>query len=308
MSPEKPASPARARSLIVRLTAALAVLAAALVSAAHFTGGDRGAPAAARAGLVHLTTSSLRGSAGHPRARPAATAAPAFFGTRPPGAKLPSSAQCAAWVRAQPSAHESKGVNKPYNRRTGAHLPADFLANDEPAADQRIVPRVNGNFTGSTREILRWVACKWGISQTIVFAQAAVESWWRQNTKGDLGTDRTACPPGHRTLNGQGQCAQSWGILQNRYPFEKGAFPAAIRSTAMNADTAYAIWRTCFDGYETWLNTVPEPQRYVKGDAWGCVGRWFSGRWHDAGAQQYIAKVRQYRKDKIWMTRDFQEP
>jgi hypothetical protein len=294
MSPGKNESSAWSRSLAVRLAAALAVLAAGLVAAAHFTGG---APPSA---AVHLTTSSLQ--------HPATAAAPAFFGTRPPGAKLPSSAQCAAWVRAQPSPHESKGVNRPYNQRTGAHLPADFLANDAPAADQKIVPRVNGNFTGSTREILRWVACKWGINQTIVFAQAAVESWWRQTTRGDFGSDTSACPPGHRNLNNQGQCAQSWGILQNRYPFEQGAFPAAIRSTAMNADTAYAIWRTCFDGYETWLNTVPEPQRYVKGDAWGCVGRWFSGRWHDAGAQQYIAKVKQYRKEKIWMTRDFQEP
>jgi hypothetical protein len=302
MSPEKNVSSAWSRSLAVRLAAALAVLSAGLVAAAHFTGG------ANRPGAVHLTSSSLRQGAGQPRKHPAAAAAPAFFGTLPPGATLPSSAQCAAWVRAQPSPHESKGVNQPYNQRTGAHLPAGFLANDAPAADQKIVPRVNGNFTGSTREILRWVACKWGINQTIVFAQAAVESWWRQTTKGDFGSDTSACPPGHRTLNSQGQCAQSWGILQNRYPFEKGAFPAAIRSTAMNADTAYAIWRTCFDGYETWLNTVPEPQRYVKGDAWGCVGRWFSGRWHDTGAQQYIAKVRQYRKEKIWMTRDFQEP
>src|SRR5215472_16266702 len=104
-----------------------------------------------------------------------------------------------------------------------AHLPADFLANDAPAADRKIVPRVNGNFTGTTREILRWVACKWGISQTIVFAQAAVESWWRQTTQGDFGSDTSACPPGHRNLNKAGQCAQSWGILQNRYPFEKGA-------------------------------------------------------------------------------------
>ena len=122
MSPEKNGSSAWSRSLAVRLAAALAVLAAGLVAAAHFTGGTPGSAA------VHLTTSSMQ--------HPAAAAAPAFFGTRPPGAKLPSSAQCAAWVRAQPSPHESKGVNKPYNQRTGAPLPADFLANDAPAADQ----------------------------------------------------------------------------------------------------------------------------------------------------------------------------
>ena len=134
MSPEKNASSAWSRSLAGRLAAALAVLSAGLVAAAHFTGG------ANRPGVVHLTSSSSRQGAGQPRKDPAAAAAPAFFGTLPPGATLPSSA------------------------------------------------------------------------------------------------------------------------------------------------------------------------RYVPGDAWGCVGRWFSGRWHDAGAQQYIAKVKQYRQEKIWTTRDFQEP
>jgi hypothetical protein len=170
------------------------------------------------------------------------------------------------------------------------------------------VPRVNGNFTGTTKEILRWAACKWGINQNIVFAQAAVESWWRQNTQGDFGTDASACPPNHRNLNAQGECAQSYGILQNRYPYETSAWPAAGNSTAMNADTAYAIWRSCYDGYETWLNTVQRGSQYRKGNVWGCVGRWFAGRWLTAPALQYIAKVKQYMQERIWETPDFQQP
>ena len=233
--------------------------------------------------------------------------APAHFRTLPPGAKLPSGKQCAAWVRATPNP-ENKGVNRRYNGRTGEHVGSNFLQGDEPAADRLIAPRINGNFTGTTREILRWAACKWGINQNIVFAQAAVESWWRQTTKGDYGTDTSACPPGHRTLNAQGQCAQSYGILQNRYPYEISSFPAAARSTAMNADTAYAIWRSCYDGYETWLNTVQRGSQYAKGNAWGCVGRWFAGRWLTAPARQYIAKVKQYKRERIWATPDFQQP
>jgi autotransporter family porin len=236
-----------------------------------------------------------------------AASSPAFFHTLPPGAKLPSSAQCAAWVRARPAA-ENKGVNTPFNQRTGQSVGQNFFTGDTPAANRKIAPRINGNFTGTTKQILRWAACKWGINQNIVFAQAAVESWWRQTTHGDFDSDPTLCPPGHRHLNAQGQCPQSYGILQNRYPFEKASWPGIGRSTAMNADTAYAIWRTCFNGYETWLNTVPESTPYKKGDAWGCVGRWFSGRWHDAGAQQYIAKVKQYKNERIWTTKDFQEP
>jgi autotransporter family porin len=238
---------------------------------------------------------------------PPASQAPAHFRTLPPGSKLPSGKQCAKWVRARPKP-ENKGVNRRFNQRTGQALGSNFLSGDEPAADRKIVPRVNGNFTGTTKEILRWAACKWGINQNIVFAQAAVESWWRQNTQGDFGRDASACPPNHRNLNAQGQCAQSYGILQNRYPYETSAWPAAGNSTAMNADTAYAIWRSCYDGYETWLNTVDRGSQYHKGDVWGCVGRWFAGRWRTAPALQYIAKVKQYRSERIWETPDFQQP
>jgi hypothetical protein len=235
------------------------------------------------------------------------TQAPAHFRTLPPGSKLPSGKQCAKWVRARPKP-ENKGVNRRFNQRTGQALGSNFLSGDEPAADQKIVPRVNGNFTGTTKEILRWAACKWGINQNIVYAQAAVESWWRQNTQGDFGTDASACPPNHRNLNAQGECAQSYGILQNRYPYETSAWPDAGNSTAMNADTAYAIWRSCYDGYETWLNTVQRGSQYRKGHVWGCVGRWFAGRWMTAPALQYIAKVKQYESERIWETPDFQQP
>ncbi len=159
---------------------------------------------------------------------------------------------------------------------------------DNPLAQKRLAPRINGDFTGTTIDILRWAACKWGIDQDIVFAQAAVESWWQQDTLGDFGTDASACLPGHKI--GQdgtpGECPQSYGILQNRYPYEHGGWPAIARSTAMNADAAYAIWRACFDGYEVWLNSVPRGAQYKKGDAWGCVGRWFAGRWRTSAALQ----------------------
>src|SRR5258708_25389936 len=97
-----------------------------------------------------------------------------------------------------------------------------------------------------------------GISQNIVFAQAAVGSWWRQTTLGDWGSDRSACPPGHGpgADSRRGLCPQSYGILQNRYPFERASWPGIGRSTAINADTPHAIWRSCHDGYETRVNTL----------------------------------------------------
>lgn len=232
---------------------------------------------------------------------------PKFFNTVPPGKKLPSGEQCGKWVLSRP-VKENKGVNRKYNQTRGQRISHSFFSGDKPQANKLIAPRVNGNFKGTTAEILRWAACKWGINENIVYAQAAVESWWRQTTKGDWET--SGCPPGHGPgVDGMaGKCPQSWGILQNRYPFEKSSWPGIMKSTAMNADLAYGIWRACFDGYETWLNTVPHNGTYKAGDAWGCVGRWFAGRWHTAPARQYISFVEKYRREKIWTTPDFQQP
>ena len=241
------------------------------------------------------------------QAAPASAARAVYFHTLPPGARLPSDAHCARLVNASPRA-ENKHANRAFNKRTGRHVGTRFLAEDH-AQGQRLARRIDGNFTGTTIDILRWAACKWGIDQNIVFAQAAVESWWHQGTLGDWGKNASKCLAGHKIgQDGRpGQCPQSYGILQNRYPFEPGGWPAIATSTAMNADAAYAIWRSCFSGYETWLNTVPRGSRYHSGDAWGCVGRWVAGRWRTPGALHYVAKVKRYLREKIWLTPDFQQ-
>jgi hypothetical protein len=237
-------------------------------------------------------------------------AAPSHFRTLAPGAGLPSDSQCAAWVRSRPLP-ERKAANRSFNQVTGQHVGSGLFdpGATDPKANSRIAPRIDGAFTGTTQEILRWTACKWGIDENLVYAQAAVESWWRQTTQGDFGSDASACAPGHGLgADGQaGQCPQSFGILQNRYPFERSTWPGIARSTAMNADTAYGIWRACFEGYEHWLNDVERGRQYGAGDALGCMGRWFSGRWHTAPAEQYVAKVKDYLARRIWETPDFQE-
>ena len=251
---------------------------------------------------------------GSPTARPLTTSTrptsiPSRFATRPPGAGLPSGSQCAAWVNARPR-KENKGVNRRYNQATGQRVDPRMFSGNDPRAAQRPAPRIDGRFTGTTEEVLRWAACKWGVDEDLVKAQAAIESWWRQDTKGDFGTDPDRCPPGHGLgVDGRpGQCPESYGILQNRYPYMASAFPGAVDSTAMSADLAYGIWRMCFEGYETWLNTVERGQRYRAGDAWGCVGRWFSGRWHTEAGEQYVARVRDYLRQRIWEKSHFQQP
>jgi hypothetical protein len=241
---------------------------------------------------------------------PADPTASVRFETLPPGAGLPSGARCAQWVQARPLP-ERKGVNRVANQATGHRLAAALF--DPGATDpgaNRLAARVDGAFTGTTEHILRWAACKWGVDEDLVRAQAAVESWWRQTTMGDWAGDAAACPPGHGlSADGRpGQCPQSYGILQNRYPYERSAWPGIERSTAMNADIAYAIWRACFEGYERWLNDVEQGRPYASGDAWGCVGRWLSGRWHTQAAEGYISNVKGYLRDRVWDQSDFQEP
>jgi len=226
-----------------------------------------------------------------------------YFHTLPPGAQLPSGAYCAGLVNSSPLP-EDRSANKPYNSRKGRHVGAKFLAEDGPGA-QKLARRINGDFTGTTIDILRWAACKWGINQDIVFAQAAVESWWQQGTLGGWTTDRADCPPGNRPgQDGKpGECPVTFGILQNTYGH--GGWPAIARSTAMNADAAYAIWRACYDGYEAWLNSMPRSGRYHQGDVWGCLGAWFSGQWLNPPALGYIAQVKQYLREKIWLKPNF---
>ncbi|MFD0578455.1 hypothetical protein [Dactylosporangium darangshiense] len=97
-------------------------------------------------------------------------------------------------------------------------------------------------------------------------------------------------------------------MLQVRYPYNLAAFPDVEKSTAMNVDYAYAVWRDCYEGKMTWLNTVERGSQYAAGDAWGCMGVWFSGRWHTSAAEGYITRVRNYMSQRIWTTLNFQQP
>ena len=237
-----------------------------------------------------------------PAPSPSRAGAHAVFRTLPPGASLPSGAQCARWVRASPSP-EIRPANKAFNRTIGQRLePALFPAGDSPRV-KKLAPLISGDFTGTTQQILRWAACKWGINQNIVFAQAAAESSWQQGHLGDWGTDRNRCPPGHGLgADGRpGECPESYGILQTKYALWQEAWPGIGASTAMNADVAYAIWRSCYDGYEIWLrNSAPRGQPYHAGELWGCVGRWFAGSWHTPAANQYIRRVQRLLRERAW--------
>jgi hypothetical protein len=140
--------------------------------------------------------------------------------------------------------------------------------------------QVTGAFTGTTDEIIQWAARKHGLDPNLLRAVAAVESWWHMSTNGDDG--------------------DSFGLFQMRRPYHCCDFLAA-GDTAFNADYYGAIIRSYYDGRESWLNTVSgNGARYRAGDLWGSVGAWFSGRWHDPGAEGYVARVKQYMRERVW--------
>jgi autotransporter family porin len=191
---------------------------------------------------------------------------------------LPSDADCAARVR---PAGEVRADNATPNHTKGFGTP--------PNAPAGVYGRVTGNFTGTTDEIIQWASCKWGIDEDIVRAQTAIESWWHQSTVGDGG--------------------QSFGLMQVRQPYWDWAFNGgngdAKTSSAFNMDVALAGRRNCFEGNDTWLNTVERGKDYAAGDIWGCVGTWFSGRWYTADSNTYIGRVQDYLNQRIWTTPDF---
>ncbi len=165
---------------------------------------------------------------------------------------------------------------------------------------------ITGNFTGTTEEIMQWVACKWGIDEDVVRAQIAKESWWHMDAYGDLTSNQSDCPPRFQT--GTGSCPESIGLGQIRYRFHEPAFANdnAIDSSAYNLDYTYARWRACFEGYETWFNQFERGSEYAAGDMWGCVGAWFAGRWHTPPANTYIVAVQDFLAQQIWETAAFQ--
>ncbi|MEQ1557116.1 MAG: hypothetical protein ABL915_10040 [Gallionella sp.] len=246
--------------------------------------------------LALLTSSSLSFAA--PLAEVKTTVrvkAPSHFMTLAARKALPNDAQCAAWVAAQPIA-EARPGNAAYNASYGKPLALPFFHGDDARANRLIAARVTGHFVGTTEEILRWGACKWGIDENVVKAMALQDSDWQQarrmgvthlpetaqaaaqygnpkpafqsddctkNTQPGSVATPSALPnplpvyPPAGTGSESVSCARDWGVLQVNYEQQPSAWPEAESSTAMNVDVALASVRVCFEGYETWLAAKP---------------------------------------------------
>jgi hypothetical protein len=221
---------------------------------------------------IFVTQCAPQECAPEPAPAPAPAPGAGYFGWIGLGGALPSDAQCAAAVR--PAQPEIRPNNTPYNNTPGSASAPQW-------------PRVTGNFTGTTDEIIQWGACKWGFDENTLRAQAAKESYWSMLSVGDNG--------------------ESFGIMQVRSTTfrNNGVFPNAQHSTAFNIDLYLATWRDCLDGKDTWLNTVERGGQYGAGDVWGCIGKWFSGRWYTQPSVDYIHAVQGYLNDQIWLDGGF---
>jgi hypothetical protein len=227
------------------------------------------------------------------------------FGTLPPGSALPSDSDCAARVRQ--SSWEPRPENSTANQTRPttaqqAQIQAASWANAgmDGATSDAYLHRVTGNFTGTTDELLQWVACKWGIDEDIVRAQVDYESDWYQSQRGDYASGSAKCPPG--TFDGTG-CYHSYGLLQVKYDWAPYTWPMSVQSTPFNVDYAYAWWRNCYEGHAAYL--YQQTSTYHAGDLWGCIGFWYTGRWYDPAATDYISQVRNLYATKPWLQPGF---
>lgn len=230
------------------------------------------------------------------------------FVTLPPGTALPSEKECAA--RVLRSSWEPRPDNTTANQSVPTAQQIARLAPWGPAIGvdakaDALRRQITGNFTGTTNEILQWVACKWGIDENIIRAEAVVESNWHQSKRGDYTTDQSYCPPGTRDGGG---CYQSYGILQLKWYYFQSTWPMSRDDTAFNAEYVYALIRTCYEGWMTYLDDFPPVAGYPPyhaGDIWGCLGRWYSGRWYDESAVDYINKVKEELANREWLQAGF---
>jgi hypothetical protein len=246
------------------------------------------------------------------------------FGTLPRGASLPGDAACAAqipWEREMVSANAGTNSTKPSQAQLDAFEANGYAANVYNGT--WAYRRVDGQYTGTTDMIFRWAACKWGIDEDVVRAQATTEEWaWNQpSSGGDRRTSYSQCVNGGFTSLWDYQCSsccyQSWSIFQTKAVYNWPTWPMLHNSTAFAADFHFASMRSCMDGdLAGYFAGRPAYNGHTyAGDIaggnlntilWGCVGFHYSGNWYNgdsaSGAIWYINYVKGVLAQKSWKT------
>ena len=137
--------------------------------------------------------------------------APGYFKLRPvSSAKPPTNSEAAEMVHY--STWEPRQQNDQANGTTAAHVQDSWVLGMENHA--AVFGRVDGQFTGTTDEIIQWAAAKWGLPDNLIRAEAVVESYWYQDNRnsdghpisgegyGDFGSCGGSPPPSSYGANG----------------------------------------------------------------------------------------------------------
>jgi len=256
-------------------------------------------------------------------------------------ASLPGNDTCANEV------HRSAWEPRSDNNKRNHVMPDPAAVHDSFAArpvavagaydahwDSWLLKRVDGQFTGTTDEILQWGACKWGLSDNMLRAVAVRESTWYQYLtypsgrpvtewgSGDMMPAGTAgaavfcdgiarygydyqrdfgpaiCPETFSVVGVKAWQNPRWGAMSDN---QNGTFPFSRDSTAFAVDYLASQLRGCFEGWQVWLGNTGA-KGYAAGDMWGCVGAWYAGDWHSATAQGYISRVQNEETNRTWLT------
>jgi hypothetical protein len=269
-----------------------------------------------------------------------------YFARQPQGSwsSLPSGLQCTKLV------HRSTWEPRPQNAVPNSTVPdADAVAasfSTRPRStsdgtyakrwDAWLLPRVDGDFTGTTDEIFQWAACKWGLQDNMLRGIAVRESTWFQYETyasgrcvieygcGDMFSSATkdskvycdgltaAGGYDYQADFGSGICPQTFsiaGVMSWEDPAwvapaapwkdnQNGTFPFNRDSTAFAVDYLASYLRGCYEGWVKWLHPAG-------GGIWGCVGSWYSGDWHSSAANDYIGLVRHEISNHTWLRRSF---
>lgn len=208
----------------------------------------------------------------------------AYAGTAP----MLSDASAAATVKYSSFEPRPGNYTPNHTRPTAAQLAtyrAERTLSFLSAGSNTITGWVDGQFAGTTDEILQWGAYKWGFDPNMVRAIAANESWWHQYETG-----------------------ASYGILQIQLSSFRATYPLSLQSTAFNVDFKLAYQRACMNGYISYLSRItpqaghhPYPSPDPTEQLWGCVGNWYSGGWYDSGAINYIQQIKTLMSQQPWL-------
>jgi len=265
-----------------------------------------------------------------------------YFNLKPVGAwsRLPTGRACAQMVHRSPWEPRPDNFKRNHVMPDAAAVHKAFRArplavdnNYDPRWDRWLLPRVDGQFTGTTDEIFQWAACKWGLSDDMLRAIAVRESTWfqyltypsgRPVSNWGSGDYFPAAPADfavycnaiakygydYQQVYGAGLCpetfsivgvksweAPSWGAMPYN---QNGTFPFNRNSTAFALDYLAAHLRGCSEGWEHWLANTGT-RTYAAGDIWGCVGSWYAGDWHSSAADGYISRVQGELANFTWL-------